>query len=228
MTVNVPDQKYSFGFPPFDLDDYISFHPAGNWFNNVVWSTSPVPAGWNVSIDEEHVVNVTSPPNETNDVSITFNAHLAGGGEQCGVYEEVIFIANHPPVLCDAAAFQCLWSPNHKGYTLVPLTGFVCDPDGDAVTARILSITSDEPVGKDPYDASGIGTDTAWLRQERDVHGDGRVYVITFVASDGRGGEATMQLPVRVPHNQNGCDAVDSGQKYDATQENFAAGKGKK
>lgn len=228
MTVNVPDQKYSFGFPPFDLDDYISFNPAGNWFNDVVWSTSPVPAGWNVSIDEEHVVNVTSPPNETNDVPITFNAHLAGGGEQCGIYEEVIFIANHPPVLCDAAAFQCLWSPNHKGYTPVPLTGFVCDPDGDAVTARILSITSDEPVGKDPYDASGIGTDTAWLRQERDVHGDGRVYVVTFVASDGRGGETTMTLPARVPHDNSGdCEAVDSGQNYDATQENFAAGKKK-
>ena len=136
--------------------------------------------------------------------------------------------------MCDTAAFKCLWSPNHKGYTPVPLIGYACDPDGDAVTARILSITSDEPTKKNNGDNAPdanptcIGTDTAQLRPERDGKGDGRVYMVTFVASDGRGGETTMTLPVRVPHNQNGCDAVDSGQKYDATQENFAAGKGKK
>jgi hypothetical protein len=74
-----------------------------------------------------------------------------------------------------------------------------------------------------------IDTDTALLRQQRDAHGDGRVYLITFVASDGRGGETTITLPARVPHNNSGdCEAVDSGQKYDATQENFAAGKGKR
>lgn len=115
----------------------------------------------------------------------------------------------------------------------VPLKDFVCDPDGDAATVRITSITSDEPVGKDPYDASGIGTDTAWLRQERDAHGDGRVYVITFVANDGRGGETTMTLPVSIPHDQRGggCNAVDSGQNYDATkssEEEGKDGKGKK
>ncbi len=232
MTVNIPDQKYSFGFQPIDLDDYITFNPAGNWFNEVVWTYSPtaLPAGWSVTIDDNHVATVVSPPNETNDVPITFHADLPWGGEQCGSGDEVMFLANHPPVLCDAAAFQCV-PKNNKKWFYVPMTGFVCDPDGDKVTVRITSITSDEIVG-DEEDASGIGTDTAIVRQERDAHGDGRVYLITFVASDGRGGETTMTLPARVPHDLRGdkCEAADSGPRYDATKpsEEGKGGKGKK
>jgi DNA-binding beta-propeller fold protein YncE len=234
MTVNVPNQKYSFGFPPLDLDDYISFNPAGNWFNDVIWSHSQVPDGWSVSIDENHVATISSPANETNDVPLTFSANLSWGGEGCGVDDEAVFIANHPPMMCPNVSPQCL-RQNNKKMVDVPLTDFVCDPDGDAVTVRIISITSDEPTAdkigdKDAPDASGIGTDTASLRQERDAHGDGRVYLVTFTASDGRGGERTLTLPFAVPHDQSGggCNGVDSGQDYDATQENFAAGKGGK
>jgi hypothetical protein len=237
MTVNIPDQKYSFGFAPLDLDDYITFNPADNWFNEVEWTYSPsaLPAGWSVTIDENHVATVVSPPNETNDVPITFHADLPWGGEQCGTGDEVVFIANHPPVLCPNMPPSCL-RQNNKKMEDVPLTGFVCDPDGDPVTVRITSITSDEMTGeksndKNMPDAAGISTDTASLRKERDAQGDGRVYVITFVASDGRGGETTMTLPVGVPHDQSGggCDAVDSGQKYDATGKSFPpAKKGKK
>jgi hypothetical protein len=168
MTVNIPDQKYSFGFAPFDLDDFINFNPVGDWFNDVVWSHSPLPAGWSVTIDDNHVATVVGPPNETNgppsetkDVPITFFANLPWGGEQCGVSDEVVFIPNHPPVPCpDAPPFQCV-PKNNKQWFPVPLTGFVCDPDGDAVTVRITSITSDEPTAdkkgdKNAPDAEGI------------------------------------------------------------------------
>jgi len=241
MTVDIPDLKYSFGFPPFDLDDYITFDPAGDWYGDVIWSHSPVPEGWNVTIDENNVVTVTCPEGETEDVFITFYADLEWGGEGCGVSEEVLFEANHPPVLCPDVVPPCLWSPNHKGdgkgeeYEYVPLTPFVCDEDGDPVTVSITSITSDEPTKKnngDPApdaDPDSIGTDTAGLRPERDGSGDGRVYVVNFTASDGRGGVTELSLPVRVPHDQHGdCAAEDSGQKYDATQISSTGGKGKK
>ncbi|MCI5191242.1 MAG: hypothetical protein D3905_15950, partial [Candidatus Electrothrix sp. AS4_5] len=235
MTVDIPDLKYSFGFAPFDLDDYINFDPAGDWYDDVVWSHSPVPEGWNVTIDENNVVTVTCPEDETEDVPITFYADLEWGGEGCGVSEEVLFEANHPPALCDADAFQCIPKNNKKMFP-VPLTGFVCDPDGDPVTVEIISVTSDEPTAKNAKDKftpdadlDCIGTDTAWVRQERDAHGDGRVYVVTFVAKDGRGGETEMSLPLRVPHDNKGdCVAVDSGQKYDATEISFTDGKKKK
>ncbi|WP_417914806.1 YncE family protein [Candidatus Electronema sp. JM] len=232
MTVNIPDQKYSFGFAPFDLDDFIAFNPTGDWFNDVVWSYSPLPLGWSVSIDANHVATVTGPPSETRDVPITFSPRLAWSSEQCTAEgDQVTFFANHPPVLCPNAPPPCLRQNNQK-MVAVPLTSYVCDPDGDAVTVHITSITSDEPTAdkigdKDAPDASGIGTDTASLRQERDAHSDGRVYVVTFVASDGRGGETTLTLPFAVPHNQTGCEAVDSGQNYDATGFSQAPAKSK-
>jgi hypothetical protein len=193
-----------------------------------------LPAGWSVSIDANHVATVTSPPNETNEVPITFSPRLAWSSDQCNdsfVSDPVIFYPNHPPVMCPDVVPPCL-KQNNKKMIAVPLKGFVCDPDGDAVTVRITSITSDEPTkqnnGDPAPDAGGLGTDTAWLMQQR-LDKDGRVYVITFVASDGRGGETTMTLPVGVPHDQSGdgCNAVDSGQKFDATKPSEEGGKGK-
>jgi hypothetical protein len=106
----------------------------------------------------------------------------------------------------------------------------VTDPDGDAVTIAITGITSDEPTASDEGsggakhapDASGIGTSTASVRAERSGSGDGRVYVISFTASDGKGGVSKGAVTVKVPHDQSSkdCKAIDSGQNYDATQIN--------
>ena len=87
----------------------------------------------------------------------------------------------------------------------------------------ITAITQDEPVNqtgskkKEP-DAEGIGTDTAWVRAERDGNGNGRVYEITFEASDDKGATAEGSVKVCVPHDQ-GEDTVciDDGQNYDST-----------
>jgi hypothetical protein len=107
----------------------------------------------------------------------------------------------------------------------------VTDPDGDPVTITILRIRSDEPTAsckgsggaKHAPDAYGVGTDTASLRAERSGTGDGRIYVIVFNASDGRGGECIGKVIVKVPHDQRckDCPAIWSGPpSYDATQIN--------
>jgi hypothetical protein len=102
----------------------------------------------------------------------------------------------------------------------------VKDPDGDPVTIRIDSITSDEPTINtekgNPHapDAIGLGTSIASLRAERNGGGNGRVYVVNFTASDGRGGIAIGTVAVCVPHNINKI-CIDDGQKYDATEINF-------
>ena len=50
--------------------------------------------------------------------------------------------------------------------------------------------------------------------------GDGRVYEITFLASDGIA-ETEGSVFVKVPHDQSGdCVSIDSGQIYDATEVN--------
>ena len=54
------------------------------------------------------------------------------------------------------------------------------------------------------------------------VRRKGRVYIINFIAEDGKGGMCFGSAVVNVPHDQSdkSCPAVDSGQKYDATKIN--------
>ncbi|MFX1369610.1 MAG: hypothetical protein ACFFAY_13520, partial [Promethearchaeota archaeon] len=126
---------------------------------------------------------------------------------------------NRPPDVSGAyPSIEFLWPPNGKFHEIT-IEGIV-DPDGDAVNITILSVTSDEFVGWCP-DAYGIGTNSTWLRAERDGCGNGRVYEITFLASDGRGGETIGSVFVYVPHHKK-CGEyvipVDDGQIYDATE----------
>jgi hypothetical protein len=139
-------------------------------------------------------------------------------------------IPNRPPDCSEAYAEPgCLWPPNHK-FVDISIMG-VTDPDDDPVTITILKIWSDEPTATDKGsggakhapDADGVGTDTASVRAERSGKGDGRVYVIWFIAEDGRGGECIGKVIVNVPHDQSDktCPAIWSGPPpYDATQIN--------
>jgi hypothetical protein len=114
-----------------------------------------------------------------------------------------------------------LWPPGHDWHE-VAIAGVV-DPDGDPVRLTITGITQDEPVsgpgaGPTGPDASGIGQDRARLRAERDGGGDGRMYEITFLATDGRGGRSTGRVRVCVPRDQKpGSACGDDGQAHDAT-----------
>jgi hypothetical protein len=59
------------------------------------------------------------------------------------------------------------------------------------------------------------------LRAERSGDKDGRVYVITTTATDDSGNGSSASCKVVVDHDQGkGGAAVDSGQKYDATNVN--------
>lgn len=131
---------------------------------------------------------------------------------------------NQPPNTENATpSIPYLWPANHM-YVDVNILG-VTDPDGDVPTINITSITSDEPTSsgsggkKHSPDAYGIGTDTAHLLAERSGNGNGRVYEITFLASDGRGGESIGTVKVYVPHDVRKGEIIcfDDGQFYDAT-----------
>jgi len=130
--------------------------------------------------------------------------------------------ANHPPDVSGAvASVGELWPANHKLHAIQILN--VTDPDGDPISLTITQITQDEPItgsgsGNTKYDATGLGTDTAWVRAERSGKSNGRVYRITFTASDGRGGESTGVIYVGVPHDQGANNTiVDDGQIYIST-----------
>jgi hypothetical protein len=60
---------------------------------------------------------------------------------------------------------------------------------------------------------------TALLRAERSGTGNGRVYEVSFEATDGRGGSCTGSVLVGVPKSMKpGVPIVDDGQAFDSTQ----------
>lgn len=140
---------------------------------------------------------------------------------------KVTFNQNQSPNCNEAVPTPLeLWPPGHQ---MVPIAILgVTDPDGDPVSLTITGITQDEPVnglgdGDASPDGKGVSTDTAFVRAERagirEIPGNGRVYEISFSASDGRGGECQGSVRVCVPHDRRpGHVCVDDGQLFDSTQ----------
>jgi hypothetical protein len=102
----------------------------------------------------------------------------------------------------------------------------VTDPDGDPVTISITGIEQDEPVvtpGADTTSPDGIiDGSTAWVRAERLGLGNGRVYRLSFTATDGKpNGTASGEVHLQVPHDKGGqATAIDDGGAtgyYDST-----------
>jgi len=135
-------------------------------------------------------------------------------------------IENRPPDCGRAAASRDeIWPPNHQ-FEAVTVQG-VTDPNGDPLTITVTGIRQDEALkgngdGNTCPDGAGVGTSTAMLRAERagtpKVPGDGRVYQVSFKASDGKGGECSGTVRVCVPHDQRpGHRCVDQGPLVNST-----------
>jgi hypothetical protein len=126
---------------------------------------------------------------------------------------------NAPPDCGNARpSVALLWPPNHK-FVPVSILG-VTDPENQTIQITVTGVRQDEPV-----DAVGSG-DTApdaviqggsvLLRAERAVPGNGRVYHISFVATDGAGGQCSGTITVGVPHDKKQIP-VDDGPNHDST-----------
>jgi TolB protein len=112
-----------------------------------------------------------------------------------------------------AASPSSLSTSNHKLVT-VTLTG-ATDPDGDAVTLSVTTVTQDEPTGGAPDAATGAASNEVLLRAERDGSGNGRVYRVAFQAADGRGGTCDGTVEVGVPKG-SGAPVDSAPPSYDS------------
>jgi uncharacterized repeat protein (TIGR01451 family) len=112
-----------------------------------------------------------------------------------------------PPKLTLALSQTRLWPPDHKLITINASISVTdnCDPNP---RVRLVSVTSNEPDnglgdGDTANDVQGaaLGTDdrTFQLRAERSGRGTGRVYTVTYEASDASGNTTTQQQTVTVP-----------------------------
>jgi hypothetical protein len=130
--------------------------------------------------------------------------------------EDVSLKTNLAPNCSTATATpNLLWPPNHKLTTVT--VGGVTDPNGGTVSITIAAVTQDEPVtGLGDGDTSpdavlGPASNQVQLRAERSGLGDGRVYRITFTATNTAGLTCTGTVTVGVPHDQGqGSTPIDS------------------
>ena len=77
------------------------------------------------------------------------------------------------------------------------------------MTLEVTGVTQDEPVDRGPDARLTRQAYAVRLRAERDSGGDGRVYRVSFRATDGNGGECTGVAQVTVPRQRH-RPAVDS------------------
>lgn len=178
------------------------------------------PAGTPVDIGIAKVTDVCdASPDLTNNApqlfplgttTVTYSARDDSGNTSSAT-QKVLVVDKTPPVITVALSPAVLWPPNHK---LVPITATitvqdVCDPNP---TVKLVSIKSSEPDnglgdGDTTGDIQGAVFDTDdrafLLRSERSGPGGGRMYTVTYKASDASGNTTTQQATVTVPKNQS-------------------------
>lgn len=117
-----------------------------------------------------------------------------------------------PPTLELAATPDRLWPPNHRMVPVV-VDVAVTDEEDPAPQVVLLAVSSSEPDdapgdgdGDTVHDVQGaeVGTDDRelLLRAERAGDGPGRVYTLTYQATDQAGNTTQASVEVRVPHDR--------------------------
>ena len=110
------------------------------------------------------------------------------------------------PEIAISATPNILWPPNHK-YVEVSINVTVYDKGDPSPTLKFVSITSNEPDndvgdGNTVNDIVIMNDFTFNLRAERSGTGSGRIYTVTYEATDASGNYATATVTIEVPHNQ--------------------------
>jgi concanavalin A-like lectin/glucanase superfamily protein/PKD domain-containing protein len=121
--------------------------------------------------------------------------------------EVVITVADTTtPSLAVTLNPNVLWPPNHKYVKTTPSFA-IADACREMTTVNLLSVSSNEPDnglgdGDTGNDIVVNDDGTLSLRAERSGKGSGRVYTITYQATDGAGNSTTASAFVTVPHNK--------------------------
>jgi hypothetical protein len=136
---------------------------------------------------------------------VTLNAtDMSGNTASDDVIVKVIDTTQ--PQINATATPSILWPPNHKYVEVkITVTTFdICDP---SPKITFVSITSNEPDnsigdGNTANDIMIVNDFTFNLRAERSGTGSGRIYTVTYKATDVSGNYAMASVTIEVPHNQ--------------------------
>jgi hypothetical protein len=122
------------------------------------------------------------------------------------VYYELLDL--EPPLLEVTVTPTMLWPPNHK-YVQVKAKVSATDTVDPNPEIELVSVTSSEPDdakgngdGKTINDIQILDDTTFRLRAEREGSGSGRIYRITYKATDSAGNDTTASAVVTVPKSR--------------------------
>jgi hypothetical protein len=109
-----------------------------------------------------------------------------------------------PPTLSITLSPATLWPPNDK---LVSVTAAITvkddyDPEPEI---KLESITASEPLAANDIQGAQLGTDDrsfALAAKRAGTNPAGRIYTVTYSATDASGNKATASATVTVPHDQ--------------------------
>jgi len=185
---------------------------AGQTANVTVDDGSYDPDNDQITLTQDPAPSYNLFPPGTLDVELT----VSDGSESAMCTGSITIEDSTPPEISLSVSPDTLWPPNHK-MVLIAVTVAAtdeCDPNPGVALKSINMNEGDETNTYDPnYDdttADGNTTDdiqvdadgNIWLRAERSGTGAGRVYTITYEATDASGNTATAEAIVTVPHNQ--------------------------
>ncbi len=154
---------------------------------------------------------------EESTITRTWTATDSSGRSDSCVQTIEVVDTTSPVIESLSVSPDVLWPPNHK---LIPVTTSVtvsdnCDGSPTVTLVSIIMNESDETYTFDPlFDSTGgdghtnddIQVDASGnisLRSERSGAGTGRIYTITYLATDSCGNSSsTADVTVTVPHNQ--------------------------
>ncbi|TMQ49208.1 MAG: exo-alpha-sialidase, partial [Candidatus Eisenbacteria bacterium] len=186
-------------------------------------STGTVEAGGTVSIPVNATVGPVCTPTTDH---IVFTVTPVGDPDGTKSCTSGITNGNHGPVCGGAAAvLPATWPPNHS-FAPVSISG-VTDADGDPLVIVATGVTQDEALqGKGGGDGNTCPDATivdgaASVRIERNGTttnpGNGRVYAVSFTATDPQGCQCTGTVSVCVPLDFTpGHSCVDDGQTFNS------------
>lgn len=139
------------------------------------------------------------PGGNTADYTAALNAIFAGIADPTTTDTE-------PPVVTLSVTPSVIWSPNHKLIEVTPTVG-VTDNLDPTPTVELVGIKISEP---DDGQGSGHTSDDVqvaddgrlYVRSERSGQGNGRIYTITYKATDATGNSGYASATVMVPKSQ--------------------------
>jgi hypothetical protein len=160
---------------------------------------------WHINADEPDILDYdTTYKKPAQDALYEVNAYRSSDHDPVIVGLDVC--DEIAPTLDVTVSPDTLWPPNHKYVTVVPTIAVSDNFDPDP-SVTLVSVESNEP---DNGHGDGNTTDdivinedgTIDLRAERSGTGDGRIYTITYRATDACGNSTEVSVTVTVPHNQ--------------------------